>query len=327
MKKQDKHRKKEHPKVKLRLHIRNKHRERYDFKQLKDTCPELAQFVNLNKYNDESIDFSDPAAVKMLNNALLKQYYDITNWDIPEGYLCPPIPGRADYIHHIADLLCNSNYGKIPIGENIKCMDIGVGANCVYPIIGNKEYGWSFIGTDIDTIAIENGNKIIEQNSFLKEKIDLRFQNNTKDFFYGILQKDELFDLSICNPPFHSSLKEAQAVSIRKESNLSHEKVTKPTLNFGGQNTELWCEGGEEKFVREMIRESKKFGESCYWFSSLISKQSTLKSIYSALEKLEAVEIVTIPMGQGNKTSRIVAWTFLTKEQQNKWKNTRWKTI
>lgn len=327
MKKQAKHKKKEHPKVKLRLHPRNKHRERYNFKQLIDTCPELDPFVKLNKYNDESIDFSDPTAVKMLNKALLKQYYDITNWDIPAGYLCPPIPGRADYIHHISDLLCNSNYGKIPKGDKIKCLDLGVGANCVYPIIGNKEYGWSFIGTDIDTVAIENGNKIIEQNPFLKGKIDLRFQNNTKDFFYGIIKKDELIDLSICNPPFHKSLEEAQSVSIRKQSNLSHEKVIKPTQNFGGQNTELWCEGGEEKFVREMIRESKKFAESCYWFSSLISKQSNLKSVYNALEKNEAVEVVTIPMGQGNKTSRIVAWTFLTKEQQTKWKNTRWKTI
>ncbi|MDA3952509.1 MAG: 23S rRNA (adenine(1618)-N(6))-methyltransferase RlmF [Bacteroidales bacterium] len=325
MKKQSKHIKKEHPKVKLRLHPRNKHRERYDFKQLVSVCPELTAFVKLNMYNDESIDFSDSTAVKILNKALLKQNYDITDWDIPKDYLCPPIPGRADYIHHISDLLRNNNYGKIPTGEKIKCLDIGVGANCVYPIIGNKEYGWSFVGSDIDSIAIDNGNKIIDKNPFLKGKVDLRFQNNPKDFFYGIIKKDELIDLSICNPPFHTSLKEAQAGSIRKQSNLTQEKVDKPTLNFGGQNNELWCEGGEEKFVREMIRESKKFATSCFWFSSLISKQSNLTYVYKALEKAESFETVTIPMGQGNKTSRIVAWTFLTKDQQNKWRNTRWK--
>lgn len=325
MKRQTTHKKKEHPKVKSRLHPRNKHRERYDFKQLINTCPELAQFVKLNKYNDESIDFSNPEAVKMLNKALLKHFYDIKNWDIPQGYLCPPIPGRADYIHYIADLLQISNYGKIPKGEKIKCLDIGVGANCVYPIIGNKEYGWSFIGSDIDPVAIENANKIIESNSNLKTIVDLRLQNNPKDFFYGILQKDELIDLSVCNPPFHASLAEAQSGTLRKLSNLNQKKITKPVLNFGGQNNELWCEGGEERFVREMIRESKKFSTSCFWFSTLISKQSNLKSAYKALEKAEAVEVKTIPMGQGNKTSRIVAWTFLAKEQQNKWRNTRWK--
>jgi len=288
--------KREHPKEKLRLHPRNKHRERYDFKLLIDTCPELAQFVKLNMYNDESIDFSDPEAVKMLNKALLEHYYDIKNWDIPEGYLCPPIPGRADYIHNVADLLKMSNYGKIPTGNKIKCLDIGVGANCVYPIIGNKEYGWSFIGADIDPIAIENGNKIIEQNPNLKGQIELRWQNNPKDFFYGVIKKDELIDLTICNPPFHASLAEAQTGTIRKLSNLKQQQISEPIKNFGGQNNELWCEGGEEKFVREMIRESKKFGSTCFWFSSLISKQSNLKSAYLALEKADALDIRTIPM-------------------------------
>ena len=69
--------KKEHPKLKSELHTRNRHRERYDFKQLIETCPELASFVQLNIYNDETIDFFNPDAVKMLNKALLKRYYYI----------------------------------------------------------------------------------------------------------------------------------------------------------------------------------------------------------------------------------------------------------
>lgn len=138
--------KKKHPQLKSRLHPLNKHRTRYDFKQLIGSFPALAPFVKLNKYQDESIDFSDAKAVKMLNSALLKQFYDIEFWDIPNGYLCPPIPGRADYIHHVAELLGSFKNEKIPKGASIKCLDVGVGANCVYPIIGNKEYGWSFIG-------------------------------------------------------------------------------------------------------------------------------------------------------------------------------------
>jgi len=114
------------------------------------SCPELGVFVKLNDYNDESIDFSNPEAVKMLNTALLKHYYKINHWNIPANYLSPPIPGRADYIHHIAELLGGSNNGKIPTDNKIKCLDIGVGASCVYPIIGNKEYGWSFVGSEID---------------------------------------------------------------------------------------------------------------------------------------------------------------------------------
>jgi 23S rRNA (adenine1618-N6)-methyltransferase len=302
---------------------------RYDFKQLIATCPELAPFVKLNNYQDESIDFFNPEAVKMLNKALLKHYYDIENWDIPENYLCPPIPGRAEYIHHVADLLLSDNPGfqkdKLFPGERIICLDIGVGANCVYPIIGIKEYGWHFVGTDIDIVALESAQKIIEANPFLKDKLELQLQPNKRNIFQDIILEDELFDVTICNPPFHASLEEAEAGTLRKLKNLTHKKVTKPTLNFGGQNNELWCEGGEEKFVADMIWQSKKHATSCFWFTSMVSKQSSLKSIYRLLEKLEAVEVKTVPMILGNKTSRIVAWTFLKPEKQKKWKNERWK--
>ena len=310
---------KNHPKEKTRLHLRNRHRERYNFKKLIDSCPELAEFVKLNAYNDKSIDFSNPIAVKILNNALLAHYYGIDYWDIPQNYLCPPIPGRADYIHHIADLLSNSNNGKIPVGKKIKCLDIGVGANCVYPIIGNKEYGWSFIGADIDPVSIESAEKIIELNPLLQGKIDLRLQHNPKDIFNGIILKGELIDFTICNPPFHASSAEAQSGTLRKLSNLKHKKISRVSLNFGGQNNELWCVGGEVKFVQDMICQSKQFSSSCFWFSSLISKQSNLKNIYKALNNAKTVDVNTIQMGQGNKKSRIVAWTFLSKDQQKRW--------
>ena len=316
--------KKEHPPEKSKLHPRNRHRDRYDFNALTTCCPELAPFVARNRYDDETIDFSNPEAVKMLNRALLKQYYGIENWDIPPNYLCPPIPGRADYIHHIAELLCVNNYGMFPMGHKIRCLDIGVGANCVYPIIGNREYGWSFIGSDIDPISIEAAQKIVDANVSLKDNVQLRLQTNPMDIFYGVIQKDEFIDVTVCNPPFHASLEEAQAGTLRKLSNLSHQKITTPTLNFGGQNGELWCDGGEEKFVRNMIRQSRQFTTSVFWFSTLIAKQSHVKNALEALAKANATTVKTIPMGQGNKTSRIVAWTFLSKEEQKVWKNTRW---
>lgn len=310
--------------VKDKLHPRNKHRERYDFKQLIEYCPELSSFVTPNRYGDNSIDFAEPVAVKTLNKALLKQYYDIENWDIPENYLCPPIPGRADYIHHIADMLRMNNFGKIPTGSKVKCLDIGVGANCVYPIIGHKEYGWSFIGSDIDPVSIESANKIINTNPFLKDVVECRLQTNPKDIFYGIIQKTEYIDLIICNPPFHASKEDAEAGTKRKVKNLKGKKVETPVLNFGGQNGELWCEGGEAQFIRNMVKQSRQFLDTCFWFSTLVSKQSNLKNIYELLEKAGAFTVKTLPMGQGNKSSRVVAWTFLNKEEQKKWRDKRW---
>jgi 23S rRNA (adenine1618-N6)-methyltransferase len=319
--------KKEHPKEKSGLHTRNKHRHRYDFRELTAICPELKPFVRVNDYEDESIDFFDPAAVIMLNKALLKRYYGVTYWDIPENYLCPPIPGRADYLHHLADLLYENKaevqMNQIPKGENIRCLDIGVGANCVYPIIGNAEYGWTFTGVDIDPAAIEAAQKIIDMNSFLKEKIELRLQKNASHTFKGIIKKDEFFELTLCNPPFHASYDEAQSAAKRKLSNLKGKKIEKPVLNFQGQSNELWCEGGELKFVGDMIRESAVFKDSCYWFSTLISKETSLKNALKILKSVDAAAVKIIPMEHGNKKSRIVAWTFLTKERQRQWQTQR----
>jgi 23S rRNA (adenine1618-N6)-methyltransferase len=317
--------KKERSSEKTSLHPRNKHRHLYHFKELIISCPELAPFVRLNDYNDESIDFSNAKAVMTLNKALLKHDYSIDHWDIPSGYLCPPVPGRADYIHHIAGLLGCRDHGKIPAGKRINCLDIGVGASCIYPIIGNKEYGWSFVGTDIEPAAIRSASEIVQANASLKGNVELRLQPEPKDIFFGIIHPHELFDLTICNPPFHSSLEEARSGTLRKLSGLNHKRITKVELNFGGQNRELWCEGGEKKFVNKMISQSKQFASSCFWFSTLISDRSHLKRIYTALKSAGAVEVKAIPMRQGNKTSRIVAWTFLTQEQQKKWINARWR--
>jgi 23S rRNA (adenine1618-N6)-methyltransferase len=227
-------------------------------------------------------------------------------------------------MHHIADFLGKNNFGKIPKGSKIKCLDIGVGASCIYPIVGSHEYGWSFIGSDIDPIAIESSRKIIESNPDLQGKIECKLQTNPKNFFFGIIRKDELIDVSICNPPFHSSAKQAQIGLLRKIHNLNPGKTAVPIMNFGGKNHELWCEGGEEKFIRNMILQSKKFAANFFCFSTLVSKVSNLKSIYKALQQTNALNVETIAMGQGNKISRIVVWTFLTTEEQNKWKNARW---
>ncbi len=180
--------KKKHPKEKSRLHPRNKNRMRYDFEKLQENCKTLQPFVRLNAYDDLSIDFADPKAVKALNQAILKYHYRIDYWEIPADFLSPPIPGRADYIHYIADLLGGTNFGKIPRGDKIKCLDIGVGANCIYPLIGVTEYGWSFIGSDIDPKAISSASKIVAKNSNLKGKVDCRVQQNPKDFFEAVIQ-------------------------------------------------------------------------------------------------------------------------------------------
>ncbi|KRB56827.1 23S rRNA (adenine(1618)-N(6))-methyltransferase RlmF [Flavobacterium sp. Root186] len=302
------------------LHPRNLHRSRYDFELLISNCPDLKAFISINKYGIETIDFSNPLAVKTLNKALLQTYYDIQNWNIPKNYLCPPIPGRADYIHYIADLLAEINNNQVPEGNSVLGLDIGSGSNLIYPILGNSIYNWSFVATDIDKKAIENCSKIIEANPRLIDAISLQQQTESRFIFKNIIIPEDRFTFTMCNPPFHASAEEANKSTSRKVSNLNpkEKRNTNPVLNFGGQNAELWCNGGEIGFVTQMIYESAKYASQCLWFTTLVSKKENLSSIYKTLKKVNAFEVKTIEMSQGQKNSRIVAWTFISDIQQRK---------
>lgn len=309
---------------KTRLHARNRNRERYDLDALIAAVPALADHLKQNKYGVDSIDFASPVAVKLLNKALLAHYYQFENWDFPDENLCPPIPGRADYLHRLADLLSENNFGKIPKGEKVICLDVGVGASCIYPILGSIEYDWNFIASDIDPASIQSSQSIIDANSVLKEKVSLRLQEDGRRYFQGVLKEEEKIDLAMCNPPFHASANEAREAAKRKVQNLNKKSIKNPTLNFAGNLNELVYEGGEKQFLINMIKESKNFDKNCLWFSSLVSKESNVKAARKTIEKVGATQSKLIPMGTGNKTSRIIAWTFLSNTEMKGWRKRRW---
>lgn len=297
--------------TKAKLHPRNQHAQGYDFARLVAQTPELGAFTIHNPAGQTTIDFQDPSAVRMLNRALLKTHYDIEFWDIPPGYLCPPIPGRVDYIHHLADLLSDGNDQNIPRGDHVRALDIGTGASLVYPLTGQREYGWHFTGSDIDTGALKSARQICEMN---KLSIPLRRQNNPKNIFRGVIQPNDRFHLTMCNPPFHGSRESANKGTQRKWANLGKGRSTK--LNFGGQNAELWCPGGEIKFVARMVEQSMDFTKQCLWFTSLVSKKDNLSPLNRILKKANVADCRIVEMAQGQKTSRFIAWTYMTKSQR-----------
>ncbi|MEO7918859.1 MAG: RlmF-related methyltransferase, partial [Thermoanaerobaculia bacterium] len=181
-------------------------------------------------------------------------------------------------------------------------------------VIGHRTFGWTFVGSDTDATALAAARAIVQANG-LGKAIELRAQK-APAILDGLLRKGESFALSVCNPPFHHSPGEAQAGSRRKWTNLGYVQRGKPALNFGGHGGELWCEGGEVAFVRRMIDESAAIPASCVWFTTLVSRSSSLPSILSALKQVPVRDHRVIPMAQGQKQSRIVAWTFLDEGQR-----------
>jgi 23S rRNA (adenine1618-N6)-methyltransferase len=287
------------------FHPRNRHQGRYDFAALTAAHPPLAGKVRPNGYGELSVDFADPEAVMLLNQALLKLFYNL-NWQLPKGYLTPPVPGRADYVHALADLLASDTGGVIP--RDLDVMDIGCGANCIYPLIGNAEYGWRFTGTDITAEAITAAGQIVASNPGLQRGVRLRRQKDAAAIFAGVVHKNERYHAVLCNPPFHSSAEEAATVGQRKTRNLGLGKNA--PLNFGGHHSELWCDGGERKFVGQMIEESVAYSDTIIWFTSLVSRKENLPALRDQLRDLDAYDVRIIEMAQGQKQSRFIAWTF-----------------
>lgn len=292
------------------LHPRNPHRARYDFESLVAACPELGRYVRSNPFGAPSIEFADPDAVRALNRALLLNEYGIKGWELPARYLCPPIPGRADYVHHLADLLAEGRGGNIPRGSAVRVLDIGVGANGVYPLVGYRSYGWRFLGTDVDPGALANLSKILSQNPDFETAIELRLQKDPSSIFEGVIRAGETFDACLCNPPFHASPEEAREGTARKWRNLGRGQSGVPGLNFGGRGAELWCPGGEAAFIGRMIAESVRRPTCCRWFTSLVSKAANLPALRRALRAVDVRSYRIIDMAHGQKKSRVLAWTF-----------------
>lgn len=304
-----------------KMHPANPFANGYPMAALVQAYPPLQAHLYTTARGELSIAFADPAAVKCLNQALLAYQYQLPHWDVPEGFLCPAVPGRLDYVLHLADLLKTSNLGKAPKFSRLQWLDIGCGANLIYPLLAVKAIGGKAIGAELDAQALAHAEQLVDAHQ-LSNRISLRRQSESTAIFRGIIQHTDVIDLTLCNPPFHHSAEEAAAGSARKRHNLGL-AADAAALNFAGRDHELWCEGGEAAFLAQMAVESREFATQVFWFSSLVSKQNHVDALVKKLNALGAVSVKVVAMGQGQKVSRFVAWTFLSAAQQQVWRQHR----
>ena len=292
------------------MHPRNRYQGHYDLAELFNLEPGLKAWATHTPAGKLTLNFSEPDAVKLLNKALLSQWYHL-QWELPEGHLCPPIPGRADYIHHLADCLAEdlSTFR----GPQVTVLDIGCGASCIYPLIGNAEYGWRFTGSDSQPESIQAAQQLLAVNRQLRSSIRLRRQKDATKIFDSIIQPKEFYHATLCNPPFHPSAQAAAEGTARKNNHLG---IAQQQLNFAGRHHELWCAGGEVGFITRMIEESVLFQHQVLWFTTLVAKHQSLVTLRKILKKNAVPVVKEIEMGQGNKKSRLLIWSFHNKRQR-----------
>ncbi len=290
------------------MHSQNPYAERYDLKRLSEHHQDLQQHLVLNPSGEETIDFNSSKAVYALNKAMLLADFNLSNYEIPTGYLIPPIPGRLDYLLHIQDFLQEEL--KIPAAAKLRGLDVGSGANAIYCILGVQYFNWNMVGAESDPQATTIAKANMHHAKKLEDKVEIRQQEDKRFLLTNIIRDNERFDFTVCNPPFHSSRDAAVKGSLRKLKNLgvaTHSADYK--LNFEGQANELWCNGGESLFIKRLIKESVLFKDQVKVFSSLVAKSENLPKIEKQLTKAKAnYKIIATELG--NKKSRIILWWF-----------------
>lgn len=282
----------------LPLHPKNPYTTDYDFDELVKHNETLGKYIVRNKHGIKTIKFGDQRAVKALNKALLKSRYDV-HWDIPKGYVCPSIPGRLNYLLHVADLLPK---------KDIKMLDVGTGANLIYPILGTCHFSWQCTATELHPDSISHAQQTIAHNPAL-ETVDLRVQKDKECILDHIIQPDDKFDVLVCNPPFYKNAEDAQKKNERKVRNLQSKQKTK--LNFAGRSSELWTEGGESQFITQLAEESVQFRDQVGLFTALISRMDSIEGITDMIGSIPRTEVEVVDMGLGNKKSRFITWKFI----------------
>ena len=263
-----------------RMHPRNVYKDKNpDFGALAEARPFLKPFLKRRGKGRFGINFTDWAATKALNRALLMEHYGLVAWDIPDGQLCPPVANRANYIHWLEDLLRLSRpSGMAQTGPGVRGLDIGVGANCVYPLLGASINGWSFVGSDVTDVALRYAAENAAANPVIAPLIDIRDARKSDGRRSGaeeggvllpVVHEGERFAFCMCNPPFFESMDEAEL---------------NPSTNFGGTAEEMCCEGGEEAFVKRIYDDSLILRETVHWYTTMCGKKDTMKRLRRLLE-------------------------------------------
>lgn len=281
------------------MHPDNPYAKGYQFEALEQIVPELKAYRHVTPSGKFSLNFAHPEVVFLLNKALLKRDYDITHWDLPQGYLCPAVPGRLDYLLYLNDFMNKK--------ETIQVFDLGFGSSCIYGILAERHFGWNVTGSDIDEITYDNALNIVHKNGLF---LNLRLQPNRTSYFKQVIKQDDYFDISICNPPFFESMEQAFTKGSRKWKLVGKDRYNTKTLNFGGKKNELTAPEGEKGFIIGMMSESVQFKNQVGLFTTLISNQSTVEVAKNTLEQIGASEVHLIEMNQGQKKSRFIAWKF-----------------
>ena len=269
-----------------------------DFLTLIKEFPELKKYIlkqNEDNEGEFQFDWSNNELSLLMDKSILNYYFDIKYYDIPKGFLIPPIPSRINYINLINSIITKL-INDIDI-KNIIGIDIGTGANIIYPILGYSIYKWKFICTEINKEAYNNAKLILQKNN-LENNINIIKQNNKDNIFISILNRENKYIFSMCNPPYYNYENEIKLEDKKRDNEY----------NFD----EIYYKNGEYGFFQRYFEESICYKNNVFLYTILIGKKINAENIYDKLSSYS--DIIKIYNMQkiltGNNVRYIIYWSF-----------------
>ena len=269
-----------------------------DFLTLIKEFPELKKYILKQNEDNEAefqFDWSNNELSLLMDKSILNYYFDIKYYDIPKGFLIPPIPSRINYINLINSIITKL-IKDIDI-KNIIGIDIGTGANIIYPILGYSIYKWKFICTEINKEAYNNAKLILQKNN-LENNINIIKQNNKDNIFISILNRENKYIFSMCNPPYYNYENEIKLEDKKRDNEY----------NFD----EIYYKNGEYGFFQRYFEESICYKNNVFLYTILIGKKINAENIYDKLSSYN--DIIKIYNMQkiltGNNVRYIIYWSF-----------------
>jgi 23S rRNA (adenine1618-N6)-methyltransferase len=269
-----------------------------DFLTLIKEFPELKKYIlkqNEDNEDEFQFDWSNNELSLLMDKSILNYYFNIKYYDIPNGFLIPPIPSRINYINLINSIITKL-IKDIDI-KNIIGIDIGTGANIIYPILGYSIYKWKFICTEINKEAYNNAKLILQKNN-LENNINIIKQNNKDNIFISILNRENKYIFSMCNPPYYNYENEIKLEDKKRDNEY----------NFD----EIYYKNGEYGFFQRYFEESICYKNNVFLYTILIGKKINAENIYDKLSSYN--DIIKIYNMQkiltGNNVRYIIYWSF-----------------
>ncbi|XP_053376165.1 RNA N6-adenosine-methyltransferase mettl16-like [Mercenaria mercenaria] len=277
------------------MHPRNIYKTRKpDFKALSSKYDYFNEKVKVNASGKVILDFKDPAALRALFRALLEDDFGLAV-TVPLDRLIPTVPQRVNYILWLEDIIGKEN--------GAKGIDIGTGSSCIYPLLGCRLNQWQFLASEIDDQNMYFANKNVASNK-MEDKITIK--KVTEDtLLIGLVDENEIYDFSMCNPPFYSDHLEAQGITSARNDDRSESSSISTA-----SEAESIAWGGEVRFVTQMIEESLILKNKIRVYTSLLGKKMSLSLLKDVLQRKKVPKYASTEFCQGKTMRWGIAWTF-----------------